>query len=140
MSLPMLFQDVDRQEPWSLTYTHAAITADATIKLYKVPTGRSLVLTRVSYINPTGLAADNTNAFRGTVNNGATVAAAIFNTDGNDDPVGAALPADTFVDGVLATAQADRVFEAGEIVSFVADEDGDTTLPIGTLRLEGRLL
>lgn len=123
---------------WTLGYDHGALTATTTVKLYKVPAGRTLRLDRATYINPTGLAADNTNAFKGEIKNSTTLVASLFNTDGNDDPAGAALAADTFVEGTLA-ASADCVFAAGEIVSVVFTEDGDATLPAGHLVLEGRL-
>jgi len=122
-----------------LTYDHGALTATTTVKLYKVPAGRTLRVDRVSYINPTGLVEDNANNFAGAVNNGATVVATLFNTDANLDPdTGATLAVDTFVEGTLATS-ADCVLAAADILSFVATETGTATLPAGHLVIEGRL-
>ena len=123
-----------------LTYDHAALTDDTTVKLYKVPAGRSFRVDRISYINPTGLAADNTNAFSLSVKNGSTLISLVFNTDGNDDPAGASLDADTFVEATLTATDSDRVLAAGDILSAVFDEDGAATLPAGRLIIEGRLL
>lgn len=123
-------------EKIALVKEHASVTQTTTIKVYKVPAGRTFRLDRASYINVTGLAADGTNAFAGTVQNAATVAATLFNTDSGDAD-GAALAADTFVEGVVVAAAA--VFAAGDIVSLVLTEDAAATLPAGTLVLEGRL-
>jgi hypothetical protein len=125
-------------EKWTLTYENASLTGTTTVKLYKVPTGRTLRLDRASYINPTGLAGDGTNAFAGTVQNASTVAATLFNTD-TGDAGGAALTADTFVEGTLSATDGSRVFQAGDVVSVVFTEDGTQTLPVGTTVLEGRL-
>ncbi len=116
---------------------HASVSATTTVKLYKVPVGRSFRLDRASYINPTGLVGAGTNAFAGTVQNGVTVAATLFNTD-TGDVGGASLAADTFVEGTLATGTA-LVFQAGDVVSLVLTEDDVATLPAGTVVIEGRL-
>lgn len=137
---PPRFIDVDRAQAWSLEREHAAITADGSVKLYKVATGQQLVLTRVLYLNATGLAADATNAFAVTIQNASTVAATIANTDSDDDPAGASIAANTFVEGVLSATLANRVFDAGEEVSLNFDEDGTATLPAGFVRLDGYLL
>ncbi len=115
---------------------HAALTATTTVLTYKVPAGRTLRLDRASYVNPTGLVADAANSFTGTVKNGATVAATVFNTATTG---GATLPVDTFVEGVLSATDASRVFQAGAVVSLVLTETGTATLPAGTFVLEGRL-
>lgn len=125
-------------EKFTLPKEHAEVTATTTLKLYKVPAGRTLRLDRASYINVTGLAGHATDAFAGTVQNASTVVATLFNTD-TGDAGGASLTANTFVEGVLSATDASRVFVAGDIVSLVLTEDGTATLPAGTLVLEGRL-
>ena len=128
-----------RAEKWTYTFAHPSLTATTTYKLYKVPTGRTLRLDRASYVNPTGLVGDPTNAFAGTVQNASTVAATVFNTDTNDAPAGVTLAVDTFVEGTLSSTDSQLIFNAGDIVSFVLTEDGTATLPAGQLVLEGRL-
>lgn len=128
------------QERVAFSYDHGAVTATTTVKLYKAPAGRKFRLDRAVYVNPTGLAADNTNAFAGTIQNAATVMATLFNTDGDDNPAGAALAADTFVEGTLHSTDANRVLAAGEELSLVLTEDGTATLPAGRVYIEGRLL
>jgi hypothetical protein len=125
-------------EKFTLLKEHAEVSATTTIKVYKVPAGRTLRLDRASYINVTGLVGDGTNAFAGTVQNSSTVAATLFNTD-TGDAGGASLAADTFVEGTLSATSANCVFVAGDIVSLVLTEDTAATLPAGTLILEGRL-
>lgn len=125
-------------ERLSLLKEHAELTATTTIKLYKVPAGRTFRLDSVQYNNVTGLAGHATDAFAGTVQNGATVAATLFNTD-TGDAGGASLAADTPAFGTLSATSASRVFAAGDVVSLVLTEDGTATLPAGTLVFEGRL-
>lgn len=131
--------DPERAERVVLIKEHGSLTADTTVKLYKVATGRAFRLTRTLYINVTGLTGDPTNAFALLVQNGATVAATAFNTDTDDNPAGATLTADTFFEGTLSSTSANRVFAAGDTVSLVFDEDGTSTLPAGTIILEGLL-
>lgn len=122
-----------------ITLDHPDVTADATFGFYKVPADKTLEVTRVTYVNWTGLAVDNTNAFAGYLKNGATVMATAFNTDGNDSPAGATLTANTFVAGTLSSTPADLWAAANATLTFLADEDGDTTLPAGRLIVEGYL-
>lgn len=131
-------ENLDTQERIVLTYDNASISASLTVKLYKAATGKYFHIDRVTYINPTGLASDNTNAFSLTVNNGATVMATVFNTDGNDVPAGAALAADTFVEGAVIAAAA--ALAPADIMSLVFTKDGTQTLPVGRVTIEGRLL
>lgn len=125
-------------EAWSVEFAHAAIPTTETDKLYKVPAGRKLRLDRITYINPTGLVGDNTNAFSMQIKNAATLVSLVFNTDTDDVPAGASLAADTFIDQAPTVPTA-AVFAAGDIVSVVITEDGASTLPAGRLKLEGRL-
>lgn len=126
------------QERIAFAVDHAELTATTTMKLYKAPAGRKFRLDRALYLNPTGLAADNTNAFSGAIKNGSAIMATLFNTDGNDVPAGASLAADTFVEGVVSTTLA--VLAAGETLDITFTEDGTATLPAGRIYIEGRLL
>lgn len=126
------------REPWSRSLAHGQVTTDTTIKFYKVPVGKKLLITRASYINPTGLAGDGTNAFAGYIKNGSTVVATLFNTD-TGDTGGASLAADTFVEGTLSATPASLWFAAGDVVSLVLDEDATSTLEAGLLDIEGYL-
>lgn len=128
------------REPRTISFDHPSVTATTTWKMWKVPAGRKFRVTRCSYINVTGLAADNTNDFSGDLKNGSTVVAAIFNTDGNDVPAGAALAANTFVEGVLSATDASLVYAAGDILSLVATLEGTQTLPAGRVLVEGYLI
>ena len=121
-----------------MTFDHAALSATTTTKLWQCPAGRQFVLERASYINPTGLVGDGTNAFMGEVKNGSTVMATLFNTD-TGDAGGASLAVDTFVEGTLGTG-AEVWLDAADVLSVVFTEDGTATLPAGRLVIEGRLL
>lgn len=126
-------------ERFSLAYDHAALTATTTVKLYKVPAGRRLRIDRCSYINPTGLAENASNAFAITVQNASTVVASGIDTD-SDEAGDNNLAADTFVELTLSATDASRVLAAADVLSVVFTEDGTATLPAGRLVVEGRLL
>jgi hypothetical protein len=127
------------EEKVVFAYDHASVSATTTIKLWKCPTGKSFVLDRASYISPTGLVGDATNAFAGTIQNGATVMATLFNTD-TGDAGGATLPVDTFVEGTLSATAANTWLAAGDVMSLVLTEDAAAVLPAGRVVIEGRLL
>jgi hypothetical protein len=127
------------QEFFLLPFEHAAVTATTTVKVFKVPTGKTFVLDRVSYINETGLAEDAANNFAGAIKNAATTAATLFNTDSDLDPdTGASLAANTWVEGSLVSTA--RTFAAGEEISLVLTETGAATLPAGRGFVEGRYI
>lgn len=126
------------EEKLVMTFDHGSTTATTTSKLWKCPTGKSFVIDRVSYINPTGLTGDAANVFKGEVKNGSTVMATVFNTE--TDAGGATLAADTFVEATLSATAAALWLAAGDVMSFVLTEGGTATLPAGRLVIEGRLL
>ena len=128
------------EEKLVLTFDHPSTAATKTWKIWKCPTGKSFVVDRVSYINPTGLTGDPTNAFNGDVKKAGTVMAAVFNTDTNDVPAGATLAADTFVEGTLSATAANTWLAAGDVMDFTATLEGTQTLPAGRVIVEGRLL
>lgn len=125
------------QERFLLAFDHVSVTADTTIKLYKVPAGRSLRIDRVSYINPTGLAQDAANTFNIKITDGTVV---IANWDTTTGAQGT-LTADTFVELVLiADTGSNRTLAADDVLTLFLDETGTATLPAGRIVVEGRLL
>lgn len=139
--LPRL-PNTELQEPYQCTATHAALTSDTPVRLDKIPPGKTVRVEHVQYVNPTGLAADNTNAFMLKVRKnhgtgGAADVALVFNTDGDDVPAGASLPADTWVTASLTAANV--VLQAGDTLDLFFDEDGTQTLPAdGRIVIRGR--
>lgn len=113
----------------------ASTAATLTLKVFKVPPNKKFRLDSVHYNNVTGLAANAANFFVGTIKNGATVAATVFNTNSVG---GAAIAADTPTYGTLSGTDSARIFNAGDVLLFVATLTGTQTLPAGTLVLEGR--
>lgn len=130
---PNLFE----RERVVITFDHAQATATTVSKLWKVPAGKKFQLERASYINPTGLAGDAANAFTGAIKNGADVMATLFNTE--TDNGGAALAADTFVEGTLHATPTNQWADAGDVVDLTLTEVGTATLPAGRVVLEGYL-
>ena len=124
------------QAPWSRGVDHAALTATTTVKLFTVPTGKTLRIDRVWYCNPTGLAGAAGNAFKGEVKNGSTVINTMFNTDTGAG--GASLAADTPGFGTNSATDASLVLAAGDVLTLVFTETGTATLPAGSLFIEGR--
>lgn len=128
------------QERLHIPFSHAALTASLTKKAYLVPVGRTLILDRIVYINPTGLAGDITNTFKLEVKNGATLMSLVFNTDTDDAPAGATLAADAFLEMNTDVEVPSRKAGEGDTISLVFTEEGAATLPEGYGYLEGRLL
>lgn len=129
------------QERLHIPFSHAQLTANLAGKFaYLVPVGRTFVLDRVVYVNPTGLAADTANTFKLEVKNGATLMSLVFNTDSNDTPAGAALVANTPVEVSSDAEIPSRVAAAGESITLDFTEEGTATLPEGYGYLEGRLV
>lgn len=117
------------QETLSLSFDHAQVTGTTTWKIWKAPWAGKL--SRASYINVTGLAADGTNQFALTIQNGSTVMASGV---GNVSPD--AIAANTFEDFANSATAADLVFAAGDVISLVATEAAAATLPAGRVTLE----
>jgi len=129
-------RDNDRGEPFRMGYDHAQATADASVKLWTVPTGQKLRITRVFYVNPTGLAQDPTNAFIVKITDGTNVAASWSTVTGAQG----SLAANTPVELVLTATKANLTLTAGEVLTLFLDETGDTTLPAGRVVVEGYLV
>jgi hypothetical protein len=132
--------DTRRSSEVRIPFSNASLSASSTQMLWKVPAGRQLVIDRVSYINPTGLAGDTTNTFRCEVKKGSTVSVTVFNTDTNDTPAGVALAAGVAAEGTPSSTAADLWFAAGDRVDVVFTLEGTQTLPVGAGMIEGRLL
>lgn len=122
-----------------MSYDHAQTAATLSVKLWKCPTGRSFVVDRVVYVNPTGLATDASNYFVGEVKN--TTAGVTMDTVFNTNSAGgAALVANTFATGALSATAANQWLASGDEMSLVLTKTGTQTLPAGHIVIEGRLL
>jgi hypothetical protein len=116
-----------------LVADHAEVTADTTIKLYKVPTARKLRVRKVEYVNPTGLAADGSNYFVVAAKNGSTVIA-------SKSSAAAEFAADTVTELTQSATDSDMVLDADEELSLSLDETGTATLPAGKLIVHAWLI
>ena len=119
-------------DPVQLVIPFATAAASTTFDVYKVPAGRTLQITRVHTINPTGLVQSGTNFFVLNVLNVAAVAA-LFST-GVTALVAGVASAD------FALTNANLWVAGGAAVRLNLALTGATTLPAGTLIIEGRLL
>lgn len=119
-----------------IAYDHVAVTADTTVKLFTVPAGKRFRLTRAEYINPTGLAQDATNYFTIKVLKGATVMASWSTLTGAQGTIAA----DTFVDLVNSSTDADLIAAAAAVIALFLDETGTASLPAGRIVLHGYYL
>lgn len=117
-------------------FDHASESATATLHVLKVPAGRSLQVDHVEYVNETGLAADPANYFVGTLQDGATVVAMLFNTDSSG---GAALTAGAWNAATMSTTPAHTALASGDSLTLVLTKTGTQTLPAGHLVVWGRL-
>jgi hypothetical protein len=119
-------------------YAHASTAATATIQIYKAPPDRAFKVDRVLYVNPTGLAQDPTNYFVVGVFNPATGnnAASWSTLTGAQG----SLPANTLEQLVLSASGPDLVIPPGGLLDLVLTLHGTQTLPVGAIRVEGRLL
>lgn len=125
------------QEAVSIEFGHAQVTADETDEIYSVPSGRSFVVDRVLYVNPTGLATSDTGYVIVKVMNGSAVAASwSTKTTGGDG----ALVAGTQVTPTVSTTASDINAAAGTKIKLFLDTTGTVTVPAGKIRVEGRLL
>ncbi len=116
-----------KRSTFTVSVPHAAVTADTTVPVFKARK-RTRVET-VRYNNPTGLAEDAANYFAGTLKNGATVVATIFDT--NSAGAGTNSLAAGWTDGSVVTAE--RVLEVDETLDLILDETGTATLPAGSV-------
>jgi len=125
------------QEHFSLDCDHASTAASLTVKAAKL--GRAFRIDRVTYINPTGLAEDTANNFKGELKIGSTLVSQLFYTD-SDEAGPNSLTADTFITGTLSAVAGALNGAAEDTISLVLTKFGTQTLPAGKLRVEGRYL
>lgn len=121
------------QEKFVISYDHAQVTATTTWKIMVAE--RAAIIDKCEYINVTGLAADGTNQFALTVQNGATVVASGV---GNVSPD--AIAANTFETFTLSAVAGALNLAAGDVLSLVATEAATATLPAGRVVIHGRYL
>ena len=130
-------RDDFRGERIALPFEHVQVTADTSIKIYKVPTGRTLLVVRVQYLNLTGLAEDASNFFAIKLNDGnAANIAAVWSTETGQQGT---IAADTHVELVVVTT-ANKALAGGDVLTLHLDETGTQTLPAGSGVVEGYLL
>jgi hypothetical protein len=124
-----------------IPFTNGSIAATTTTKIWKNRSDRHFLVEAVSYDNPTGLAASDTNWFAINIKNltkaGTPIPAAWSTklTGGQG-----ALVADTYVAFVLAAALADRVVNPSDELAFNPVLTGTLTLPAGQGVIHGRYL
>lgn len=121
------------QDRFAVTYDFAVASATATDKFFRAL--KNMLIEQVDIIDPTGLAADASNYFVITLQDGATVLATWSTQTGQQG----ALPAGTFESLVLATAYPTYPqASAGDTLSLVLTLHGTQTLPAGRLVVHGR--
>lgn len=121
-----------RNSPSSVgPFEHAALTADTAgdgLKFWVAH--RRCKVVAAYYHNVTGLAEHADNHFALSVRNGSTVVAGPLSTDA-DGAGDNGVVADTWTAIPLTATLADRKLDAGDVLSFFADEGGTATLPAG---------
>lgn len=125
------------QSEAEVDFGHAQVTANTTVDLYTVPAGRELVVDRVLYCNPTGLATSDTNYV--VVNllcNGNVAASWSTKTTGGTGAFVAGTQVAPAVSGTAVNINA----AAGQKLQFQVVVTGAPTLPPGAIRAEFRLL
>ena len=120
-------------EDFVLSYDHGSVTADTTIKLFKLR--KRFIIDKVQLINVTGLTQDASNFFNVKVLI-AAVLAANWSTETGEEGT---LTANTFKEMSNAAATA-RVGALDAEISLVLDETGTATLPAGRIQIEGRYI
>lgn len=103
--------------------THGALSATTTYPIFKAR--RRCRVVRVEYDNPTGLAGDPANAFKGELKVGANVVSTLFNTE--NDNGGATLVAGALLTPAIVSTYA--VLEQGDTLNAVYTKIGTGALP-----------
>lgn len=135
MALPRR-KDKFRTERQTISLDHAQTAASATTKVWKVPAGRKFRITRVFYVNPTGLAGNAANFFQIRALNAALVGAEWSTSTAGQST----LTANTPVELVLSATDANRVLPENTDLSFATILTGTATLPAGRVVIEGDLI
>ncbi len=116
-------------------FLHAqVVNTDTTVRIMKIPAGKTLRIDSVKYFNATGLAANASNFSNIKLLKGSTVA---FNWSTETGQQGT-IAADAHVDMVASATDADKVFAAGDVMSLFLDMTGTVTLPAGQVVISGR--
>jgi len=125
----------DRQTPFREVQEHLLASATTTVKMFTAQ--RYIRVTKVEYINPTGLAGHATDHWTLTLQKGSTVIAT-YTTD--SDVVGqGTLTANAIVLPTLSSTDADLVIAIDDVVSLVLTKGGAAAnLPAGHLVVHGR--
>lgn len=125
----------DRQTPFREVQEHLLAAATTTVKMFTAQ--RFIRVTKVEYINPTGLAGHADNHWTLTLRKGSTVIAT-YTTD--SDVVGqGTLTANAIVLPTLSATDADLVIATDDVVSLVLTKAGTAAdLPAGHLIVHGR--
>ena len=129
-------KDRYRSEKITLSLDPASTAASTSVKLYTVPAGRKLRVTRVFYNNPTGLAGNAGNFYTIQVLNAALQA---FSWSTSTAAQGT-LTADTPVELVKNATDANAVLPAGTVLSYAQTLTGAATLPAGRVVIEADLI
>lgn len=117
-------------------YEHAnAIAATTVVKL--VTARRRFRVERVEYINPTGYVQDATNFYTLELRKGATVIASWSLLTGAQGTIAA----DIAVNLVLSATDANRVVQAGDLLSWaMVKTAAAANLPLGRFNVSGRFV
>jgi hypothetical protein len=126
------------QERVVLSFDHPEVTEDTEWKIFKVPAGRRLRVDQVDYLNVTGLAEGTTNVYALSLKNGSTVMAGPLSTDSDLSVPDASIVANTFTDIPVSATASELIAEAGDVLSFLADEGASQTLPAGRVIVHAR--
>lgn len=131
-------KDRYRSEKITISFDPAstAATLGVPAKLYTVPAGRKLRVTRVMYNNPTGLAANVSNFYLIEILNAALQAFAWSTSTAGQGT----LTANTPVEFVKNATDANAVLPAGTALSYNATLTGAATLPAGRVVIEADLI
>lgn len=119
------------QEPFHVLYPHGQANADANFTVFEF--ARRCRITRVTLVNPTGLAQDVANYVDTRIMNGAVVVANWSTQTGQEGSI----TADTSVELTLSTDSAELVFEAGDSLVLDFNVTGTGVLPAGHVNVEG---
>lgn len=123
-------------QSFQLVIAHPSVTQDTTTAEFKTHPNRKLKITKVEYVNDTGLAASATDYFAVQLKTAATVLAAWSTLNSAQG----ALVAGTFHNMVLNVTPTNLVLPAGSPLSLLLDETGTQTLPAGKLIVHGEYL
>lgn len=124
----------ETRENFEFSYDNASLTADATVKVFKVRKRARIV--RVEHVSPTGLAADAANYFNLKLLNVTDTNKVIANWSTETGQEGS-LTANAFE---VFTQGADVQADADDVLALFLDKTGTATLPAGRTIVHGEYL